>query len=217
MAKTNTEKPTGKAESKKQSVETPKKQKTDLNKIPVQGKEEKKLEEVKKETAKETKEEEKPKKPIQKKPKVKKYEATVAGENLPISTKYSASICRFIKNKKIENAISDLEDVLKQKKFVPMKGEYAHKKGKGKIASGAGKFPIKATEVFIKLLKSLQANSNYNEIENPVITEAVSNIGERPYGKFGTVRRKRTHVKITAKEKKMINKKSKTKNKEKRK
>jgi len=143
------------------------------------------------------KEEKKEKKPVQEKPK--KTEAVVNAHNLPISTKYSAAICKFIKNKKIEHAIADLEQVLVLKKAVPMKGEIPHRKGKGMMS---GRFPKKATENFIKLLKSLLANANHNSLENPILVEAVANIGSRPYGKFGRVRKKRTHVKIKVKEKK---------------
>jgi large subunit ribosomal protein L22 len=147
--------------------------------------------------------EEKPetKKPIQTKPKIKKTEAVVNSKNLQISTKYSSAICRFIKNKKIEEAVADLEKVLVNKKAVPMKGEIPHRKGKGIMS---GRYPKKASEYFIKLLKSLQANANTNELDNPIIVEAVANIGSRPYGRFGRIRRKRTHVKIKAKEKKLI-------------
>ncbi len=84
------------------------------------------------------------------------------------------------------------------KKAVPMKGEIPHRKGK--IMSG--RFPKKSAEHFIKLLKSLNANANLNELNNPVISEAVSNIAQRPYGKHGRVRKKRTHVKLVAKESK---------------
>lgn len=141
----------------------------------------------------------KEKKPVQEKPK--KTSAVVNAQNLPISTKYSAAICEFIRNKKIENAIADLEQVLVLKKAVPMKGEIPHRKGKGMMS---GRFPKKATQNFIRLLKSLSANANHNGLEDPVIVESVANIGSRPYGKFGRVRRKRTHVKIKVKEKKRI-------------
>jgi len=143
------------------------------------------------------------KKSIETKPKVKKTETVVNAQNLPISTKYSKAICRFIKNKKINDAITDLEQVLVMKKAVPMKGEIPHRKGK--IMSG--RFPKKASEHFIKLLKSLQANANNHEIEDSVIVEAIANIGSRPYGRFGSIRRKRTHVKIKAMEKKLWKKK----------
>lgn len=156
------------------------------------NRERKKSVEKEKETEK-TKEAEK-KETEKKEEKPKKTEAVVNAKNLPISTKHSAAICRFIKNKKIENAIADLEQVLALKKAVPMKGEIPHRKGK----IMAGRFPKKATQNFIKLLKTLSANANYNGLENPVIVEAIANIGSRPYGKFGAVRKKRTHVKLKA-------------------
>mgnify|MGYP001587873726 FL=1 len=136
----------------------------------------------------------------------KKTEAVVMAENIPISTKDSSAICRFIRGKKIEDAIKDLEAVLKFKKIVPMTGEIPHRKGKGMMS---GRYPKKASENFIKLLKSLKANSNYNGLENPVIVEAVPNIGMKVMGRFGSVRKKRTHIKIVAKdvEEKVKNKK----------
>ena len=134
-----------------------------------------------------------------------KTEAVVKGENIPISTKHSAAICKFIRNKRIDDAVSDLEQVMRLKKAVPMKGEIPHRKGKGIMS---GRFPQRAVSHFIILLKSLAANSNYNGLENPVIAEAVANIGERPYGKFGRVRKKRSHVRITAKSKKIKEKKT---------
>lgn len=192
MAKTNTEKPMGQAQKKKEATAKAPKQKlektniTNTEKKPL-NKDTEKKEEIKKEITKKKKE-----------IKVKKTEAIVNVKGVPVSTKYSMAICRFIKNKKIEKAIKDLEDVLQFKKAVPMKGEIPHRKGK-KIMSG--RYPKRATEHFIKLLKSLLANANHNGLENPIITEAVSNIGKRPFGKFGRIRRKRTHIKITAKEK----------------
>ncbi|MFA4953408.1 MAG: uL22 family ribosomal protein [Candidatus Pacearchaeota archaeon] len=130
---------------------------------------------------------------------VKKEEAVVNAKSLPISTLFSIALCKFIKGKKIEKALVDLEEVLAKKKAVPIKGEYAHKKGKRMTS---GKYPKNATEYFIKLIKSLQANSNYNGIENPIIVEAIANKASEPYGRFGKVRRKRTHVRLEAREKK---------------
>ncbi len=176
---------------KKPEEEKPKEEQTE--KKPVQEK----PEEGEKSKEKPVKEEKTEKKPVQEKPK--KTEAVVNAPNLPISTKYSAAICRFIKNKKIKNAIADLEQVLVLKKVVPMKGEIPHRKGKGIMS---GRFPKKAAQNFIKLLKNLSANANHNGLEDPIIVEAIANIGSRPYGKFGRVRRKRTHVKIKVKEKK---------------
>jgi len=183
---TNTEKPTTKAEQKKTGIVNTTKQKpVEVVKKP----------EVKNEKKTETKPEEKKKKIITK-PIVKKTEAVVNGKNVVISTKYAIAICRFIKGKKIEDAISDLEKVLVFKKPVPMKGEIPHRKGK--IMSG--RFPQNATKEFIKMLKTLKANANVNGLEEPIISEAIANFASRPYGRFGRVKRKRTHIFIKVKE-----------------
>lgn len=171
------------SEEKIENKESQKEEKPDDKDVKSEAKEE-----VKDEKKKETE-----KKPVQTKPKIKKTKAIVNSSNIPISTKHSKAVCKFIKGKKIENAINDLEKVIVQKKPVPMKGEIPHQKG---IMSG--RYPKKAAQHFIKLLKSLSANANLHEIENPIIKEAIANIGSRPYGKFGRVRRKRTHIKITA-------------------
>ncbi len=147
------------------------------------------------ETAKEKAEEKKESKKEAKKPKT---EAFVNSFNAHLSTKTSAYVCKFIKNKSIESAISDLEMVIAKKKVVPMKGEIPHRKGKGIMA---GRYPRNAAEHFIQLLKTLKGNSNVNGIEEPIIVEAVANLGERPFGKYGAVRRKRTHIRIVAKNK----------------
>ncbi len=131
-------------------------------------------------------------------PKPKKSEAVVRGVSLPISTKKAVDVCRFIKGKTIHKAISDLEKVIQRKSAVPMKGELPHQKGK--LASGG--YPKKTSENFVKLLRSLRANANDNGLTEPVITEVVANMASRPYGRFGRVKRKRTHVMIKVNEKK---------------
>ncbi|MBU0894346.1 MAG: hypothetical protein KKF48_04670 [Nanoarchaeota archaeon] len=214
---TQTEKPATKAEQKKQGVfQTPKANKTETAKIinipkssQVQTKKEiikdieksgvpekiTKAEEAldKKETKKQV---------AEKKPIIKKNQAIVRGVGVPISTKESVAISKFIKRKKIEKAISDLEQVLIFKKAIPMKGEIPHRKGR----IGSGRYPQKAVKNFIKLLKSLLSNSHANGLEDPIIAEAISNIAVRPFGRFGRVKRKRTHIKIIAKSKKELKK-----------
>ncbi|MBU4308697.1 MAG: hypothetical protein KJ566_02795 [Nanoarchaeota archaeon] len=174
--------PTKKERKITQKVKTPKQKIVE----PIQKTEETKKPEIKKEDKKKTS------------PKVKKTFAVVNATNLPISTKKSMAVCKFIKGKKIGDAIRDLEQVVLIKKAVPMRGEIPHRKGK--IMSGG--FPKKTAEHFIKLLKSLSANSIVNELDEPFIAEAVVNIGARPSGRFGTIKRKRTHVKLVAKERK---------------
>ena len=128
--------------------------------------------------------------------KTRKTNAVVNGFNIPVSTKHSMAICIFIKRKKIQQAIKDLEEVARLRRAVPMKGEIPHRKGD--IMSG--RFPEKAAKQFIILLKSLSSNAIHNGIEDPIIVEAFANIGARPFGRQG-VRRKRTHIKIVAESK----------------
>jgi len=135
---------------------------------------------------------------------VKKEFAEVNARNLPISKKCSMYICNFIKGKTIDKAIADLEDVLKFKKAVPMKGEIPHRHGEGMMS---GRFPQKASSNFILLLKGLKGNSIVNGIENPVITTAIANFGPKQYGRFGRTHKKRTHVNLIAKNKKSGGKK----------
>ena len=132
--------------------------------------------------------------------KIKKDEAKVNIQNAPISTKYSMDICKFIKNKSIEKAISDLGQVLVYKKSIPMRGGFGHQKSAKGFASGSGKYPQDATKYFIKLLKSLSANATANGLDNPIIVEAFGNVGQQPRAKFGRWERKRTHLRLVAKE-----------------
>ena len=188
----NTEKPTTIAEKKKSGIVKTPKVAVDKSKVIVEKKPKIKTDEKKDDKKSE------PKKPVKTKPKVKRDYAVVNAKSLPISAKHSVAICRFIKNKKIEKAIEILEEVLVQKKAVPMKGEIPHRKGK--IMSG--RYPQKAVGHFIKLLKNLEANAIVNELDEPVIVEAIANLAQRPYGRFGKTKKKRTHVRIKCIEKK---------------
>jgi len=164
--------------------------------------ENKKIENKKEETKIEEKiEEKKTKKQIQ----VKKDEAVANGISLPISTKDSVAICKFVRGKTIERALVDLELVSKFKKAIPMKGEIPHRKGKGIMA---GRYMTKPVGYFIKLLKNLQANANVNGIEEAVIVEAVPNRASRPYGRGGK-KRKRTHIHIKVVDKNKLKQKKK--------
>lgn len=132
--------------------------------------------------------------------KIKKDFVLVNGIGVHASRKVSSDICRFIKYKSIDKAIADLEEVVAKRKAVPMRGEIPHRKGD----IMAGRFPQKASKAFIVLLKSLKGNATNHDIESPVITEAFANKGPKTLGKGGRTEKKRTHIKIVAKEKKEI-------------
>lgn len=152
----------------------------------------------------EVKTEEKEKKPIAgtTKPKEKKDYAIVNGYSLRISTKQSIGIGRFLKGMKIDDAIKNLELVQKKKLAVPMKGEMPHRKGKKLNGKGmmTGKYPINASKVYVKLLKTLKGNSIVNglELENTRIVEVISNKAPDRMHRFGSMKFKQTHVMIKA-------------------
>lgn len=192
--KTVKKQPKKKEDRDKKTVEQKPKKKEEEKQDAEKSKETKKDSDVKKQ---EDKKEKKKDKKIEKK---KKSHAEVNARNARISTKHAIYICKYIKGKEIQKAISELNEVIGKKVAVPMRGEMAHKKGKGFTTSGSGRYPVKAAKEFTNLLKSLRANAEYNEMEEPyIIKEAVSNKASRPYRRFGSRRMKRTHVYLKAK------------------
>lgn len=133
-----------------------------------------------------------------KKEATKKTEARANGKNLQASRKHCQYICSFIKNKSIDKAIQDLEQVTKLKKPIPFKGETPHRKGKGIMS---GRYPVKAAKLFIYLLKGLKGNSMHNkmELEKTRIVSASASWASRPMRKGGT-QGKRTNIILVAKE-----------------
>ena len=182
-----------KQDEQKENQEQAKTNQNDIEKKDKKLKDSEEKQETKEELKKETGE-----------PKIKKSEAVTNGKNLPISVKHSIAICNFIRGKDIDLAINELEEVVKLKKPIPMRGEIPHKKG---IMSG--RYPIKAAKEFIILLKGLKANALINEIELEKYKIACkANIASRPHRRFGRGRFKRTHATI-----KLIQRKKKTKEK----
>lgn len=199
MAGNNTEKPTGKAEQKKQAVALPKIDKKNLDVAPVKKEEKKENIDAEKNITPLKEKTETKEKKIEVK-KIKKEKVMINITNSQVSTKYAIAICNFIKGKKIQKAIEELESVSLMKTAIPMKGEIPHRKGK--IMSG--RFPVRASKEFIILLKSLQSNATQHDLNEPIIVEAVSNKGSTVYGKGGRTQKKRTHLKIVAAEKNKI-------------
>ena len=122
-----------------------------------------------------------------------KTKVSTFGRNLPVSKKHAIAICDFIKGKTIEQAIEILEKVRIKKIAVPMKGELPHRKGNIE----RGRYPVKASLYFIKLLKSLKGNASAHNLEADtiVIKLARADKGETPsrMGRRGRMG-KRIHV-----------------------
>ena len=130
-----------------------------------------------------------------KKPVVKKEMAFIKMGSLPVSTKQSREISRFLIGKTPEQAIKEMQMVVKGKMAVPMRGEIPHRKG----PMMSGRYPINTAKEFINVLKSLQGNANVNGINNPVITIASASWASRPQRKGG-MRFKRTHLYMEVRE-----------------
>ncbi|PIN93531.1 hypothetical protein COU54_02520 [Candidatus Pacearchaeota archaeon CG10_big_fil_rev_8_21_14_0_10_31_24] len=128
----------------------------------------------------------------------KKDEAITNGKDLSMSKKHGMYIAKFIKYKTIAQAIADLELVIKFKKVVPFKGEIPHRKGKGMMS---GRYPIKASKMFITMLKSLRGNVLVNgmDLDKTKIYLCSSSWASRPRRAAG-VRFKRSNIIIRAKE-----------------
>lgn len=96
------------------------------------------------------------------------YSLKIKGENaaramtreLRVSPKYAVEICRELRGKKLIFAKSFLEDVIKMKKALPLKSHMkgvAHRRGLSKAY--AGRYPKKAAQRVLSLLKSAEANA----------------------------------------------------------
>src|SRR3990167_3450250 len=142
--------------------------------------------------------------------------ARVIGVALPISFKQSVEICRFIKNKNVNDAKKLLQNVVGKKLAVPFKRynwDLGHKK---KI--GPARYPEKASKEFIKLIENVEANAQFKGLNTSSLV--ISHVSAHKAGKtwhFGRKSRrrmKRTNVEIIVEEtanKDEFNKKAKTK------
>ncbi len=117
--------------------------------------------------------------------------------NLPISTKHSVEIAKFIRKKELNKAKMLLNEVLEHKKAVPFKRynrDMGHKPGK--IA--AGRYPEKAIRYFIRLLNDAQANAENKGLDasNLIIAEIKADRGAQQwhYGRLRRRKMKNTHL-----------------------
>ncbi len=179
-------------ENKKQQEKKERKEDKAASKI---SEAEKNLEPISENKTEEIKKEVEKKKPVEQK-KEKKTEAVAHGFSYPVSKKHSMYICNFIKNKSIDESIAELEKVAKLKKAIPFKGEIPHRKG-----MGSGRYPVSASQQFIKLLKSLKGNVIQNglELEKTRIYLASPSWAARPARSNGR-KAKRTNIILKAKE-----------------
>jgi large subunit ribosomal protein L22 len=99
------------------------------------------------------------------------YSQKISGDNiakakaneLNMSPKHSIEIATFIRHKRVNDAIAYLNEVIGLKKAIPFRRfnrNVAHKRGlPGSWA--AGRYPVKASKAYIRVLESVKKNAEY--------------------------------------------------------
>jgi large subunit ribosomal protein L22 len=99
------------------------------------------------------------------------YSQNVKGDNiakakaneLNMSPKHSIEIAGFIRHKRVNDAIAYLNEVVRLKKAVPFRyfnRNVAHKRGLPGNWD-AGRYPVKASKEYIRILESIKKNAEY--------------------------------------------------------
>ena len=129
--------------------------------------------------------------------------AIAKGISLPISFKQSVEICRFIKDRNIDNAKEILQKVIDKKAAIPFRRynwDLGHKK---KI--GPARYPEKASKEFIKLIENVEANAQFKGLNtsNLIITHISAHKAGKAwhFGRKSRRKMKRTNVEIVVEEK----------------
>lgn len=92
--------------------------------------------------------------------------AKAYGRELRISHKYAVEICRELRGKTLEKAKEFLEDIIEMRKPLPLrrfKKGVAHRRGL--VRAYAGRYPVKAAKNVLKVLRSAEANAEYNGLD----------------------------------------------------
>lgn len=137
----------------------------------------------------------------------------VMGRDIPISTKHSIELCTTLRNKNIAVAKRILADAIDEKRPIPF---HRYTNGLGhKPGMASGRFPKKACEQFLSMVKSLETNGQQKGFNTAylVLIHAVANKASRPYrpSRQRGRRMKNTHVELVAREEKE-NKETRTSN-----
>src|SRR5512138_1182464 len=89
--------------------------------------------------------------------------ARAIGKEMQISPKDSREICRMLKNRKVEDAVKILEEIIALKRPVPFK-KYnmgvPHKPG-----IGPGRYPEKSAKAILEVIESAKHNAEYKGLD----------------------------------------------------
>ncbi len=116
----------------------------------------------------------------------------------PISTKQAVEVCHSLRGKRLPRAMAILEDVISLKKAIPFY-RYIHNVGH-RAGIGTGRFPVKASEHILALLKDVNSNAQEKGFSTAdlVVSHISAKKASRPWHPGRHVRRKmkRTHVEV---------------------
>lgn len=105
-----------------------------------------------------------------------------AGREISVSPKAVTELCRTIKGMLIKDAKHLLENVIEKKTSIPYKHykkKVPHRKSNDKWF--AGRYPVKAAKILMKLLEELESNAEYKgfNLDNIKIIHAASQRGRK--------------------------------------
>lgn len=101
--------------------------------------------------------------------KLKDNHAVARANNCPISIKFSAELARELRSKHYKQAIKYLDDIVALKRHVPLlrhNNNVAHRKGPAVSGVKSGRYPVKASKYFKKVLEMAKANADYKGLES---------------------------------------------------
>jgi ribosomal protein uL22 len=125
----------------------------------------------------------------------------VVGRDVNLSRKQAIELCDFVRNHPIAKMRGMLEKVRDKKLAVPFNKfteGAGHKSGAG---LSSGKYPLRGAELFLSLIKSLEANAqNKGLSSNLMIIHACAQQATRPMhsGRKRRIRMKRVHIELAA-------------------
>ena len=124
--------------------------------------------------------------------------ARAYGRSLPISTKKSIELCSLLRNKPVAEATSILGDIAAKKQALRLtrfNKNTGHKKG-----IGPGRYPAKASDYLLKLLKSAEKNAVFKGLsaKDMIIGHITANKASSAwhYGRQRRRKMKRTHIEV---------------------
>ena len=129
--------------------------------------------------------------------------ARAVARDIEVSPKQAIEICNFLRGRKLSSAKALIEKVIEVKLPVPFKrftNGLGHRKGK----MASGRYPVKASKVFLKLMSSVEANAQTKGLNTGELTiihlcahraQTPKHYGRNPGRKF-----KRSHIEIAVQE-----------------